>query len=71
MKTKLLPTSFTRVAPALFLALAGLFFSPSTHAQTTSWNAYRDFYLSPTVSGWGGSTYPSDFGSAWGYYMVK
>ena len=69
MRAKLIPTSLARVAPAFLLALAGFFLSPSAYAQATSWNAYRDFYLSPTVSGWGGSTYPSAFGSAWGYYM--
>ena len=35
----------------------------------TTWNAYNDFYLSPTASGWGGATSPSALGTAWGYYM--
>lgn len=33
------------------------------------WNAYNDFYLSPTAAGWGGATSPSSTGQAWGYYM--
>jgi hypothetical protein len=33
------------------------------------WNAYDDFYLSPTAAGWGGATSPSVTGAAWGYYM--
>ena len=33
------------------------------------WNAYNDFYLSPTAAGWGGATSPSLTGAAWGYYM--
>ena len=39
----------------------------SSHAAPTTWNAYNDFYLSPTAEGWGGST--SALGTAWGYYM--
>ena len=35
----------------------------------TQWNAYNDFYFSPTASGWGGATSPSALGTAWGYYM--
>lgn len=40
-------------------------------AQTQAqWNAYNDFYLSPTASGWSGATSPSSaLGTAWGYYM--
>lgn len=37
-------------------------------AQVTSWNAYNDFYLSPTAAGWTGATTPSAAGAAWGYY---
>jgi len=37
-------------------------------AAPTSWNAFDDFYLSPTASGWGGATSPSSAGAAWGYY---
>jgi len=37
------------------------------HAAPTTWNAYNDFYLSPTASGWTGNT--SALGTAWGYYM--
>lgn len=42
--------------------------SAHTQAQVTSWNAYNDFYLSPTATGWTGATSPSSAGSAWGYY---
>lgn len=34
----------------------------------TSWNAYDDFYLAPSASGWTGATSPSQAGNAWGYY---
>lgn len=37
----------------------------------TSWNAYNDFYLSPTATGWTGATSPSVSGSAWGYYAAN
>lgn len=33
------------------------------------WDAYSDFYLSPTAAGWSGATSPSTTGAAWGYYM--
>ena len=33
-----------------------------------NWNAYNDFYLAPTASGWTGATTPGLMGSAWGYY---
>ena len=35
------------------------------------WNAYNDFYLSPTAAGWGGATSPSLTGAAWGYYAAN
>ena len=38
---------------------------------TTNWNAARDFYLSPTATGWTGDTTPSKAGSAWGYYAAN
>jgi len=41
------------------------------HAQITSWNAYSNFYLSPTAAGWSGDTSPSAAGSAWGYYAAN
>lgn len=44
------------------VALASL-----ARAQGT-YNAYNDFYLSPTAAGWGGATTPSVTGAAWGYY---
>ncbi len=37
-------------------------------AVPMSWNAFDDFYLSPTAAGWGGATSPSAAGAAWGYY---
>lgn len=40
-------------------------------AVPTSWNAYNDFYLSPTAAGWGGATSPSAAGAAWGYYAAN
>lgn len=36
-----------------------------------SWDAYGDFYLSPTAAGWGGATSPSTSGVAWGYYAAN
>ena len=47
--------------------------SPS-HALTagTTWNAYNDFYLSPSTGGWSGATSPSSaLGTAWGYYAAN
>ena len=61
MKTKLIPTSFTRVAPALFLALAGSILPTSAHAQVTSWNAFDDFYVNVPATG-GAGDFPK---SAW------
>ena len=43
--------------------------SAQSHAQVAVWNAYNDFYFSPSASGWGGATSPSAAGAAWGYYM--
>lgn len=43
----------------------------SGRAQITSWNAYSNFYLSPTAAGWGGATNPSAAGAAWGYYAAN
>jgi len=42
-------------------------------AQTQAqWNAYDNFYLSPTAAGWGGATSPSSaLGTAWGYYAAN
>lgn len=34
-------------------------------------NAYRDFYLSPTASGWTGATNPSGAKTNWGYYAAN
>jgi len=43
--------------------------SAQSQAVVTAWNAYNDFYFSPSASGWGGATTPSAAGAAWGYYM--
>ena len=50
------------------VAVAAVTVAAPAQAQT-SWNAYDDFYLSPTAAGWGGATSPSASGAAWGYYM--
>jgi hypothetical protein len=39
--------------------------------QIVSWNAYSNFYLSPTAAGWTGDTTPSAAGAAWGYYAAN
>lgn len=52
------------IASAAFVASAA-----PAWAQVTSWNAFNDFYLSPTAAGWTGATSPTVSGSAWGYYM--
>ena len=49
-------------------AVAAVTVATPARAQT-SWNAYNDFYFSPTAAGWGGATSPSATGAAWGYYM--
>ena len=49
-------------------AVAAVTVAAPARAQTI-WNAYNDFYLSPTAAGWGGATSPSATGAAWGYYM--
>ena len=49
-------------------AVAAVTVAAPAQAQT-SWNAYNDFYFSPTAAGWGGATSPSATGAAWGYYM--
>lgn len=49
-------------------AVAAVTVAAPARAQT-SWNAYNDFYLSPTAAGWGGATSPSATGAAWGQYM--
>jgi hypothetical protein len=60
-------------ATRLLLTLSALLFSvaASARAEITSWNAYNDFYLSPTAPGWGGATSPSAAGAAWGYYLAN
>jgi len=58
-----------KTALAIFLAV--VLATPFVQAQITSWNAYNDFYLSPTAAGWGGATTPSAAGAAWGYYAAN
>jgi len=55
-----------RLLPSTLFAVVALVSFAS--AQGT-YNAYNDFYLSPTAPGWGGATSPSATGTAWGYYM--
>lgn len=43
--------------------------SAQSQAQVAVWDAYNDFYFSPSASGWGGATSPGAAGAAWGYYM--
>jgi len=62
-------TSSRNAALATFLAV--MLLAPFVQAQITSWNAYSDFYLSPTAAGWGGATTPSAAGAAWGYYAAN
>jgi len=50
-------------------ALAATGTAPALATAVTNWNAYDDFYLSPTATGWTGATSPTVSGSAWGYYM--
>lgn len=52
----------------LMVCFAAAAVAAPARAQTI-WNAYNDFYLSPTAAGWGGATSPSATGAAWGYYM--
>jgi autotransporter-associated beta strand protein len=40
----------------------------AANIAVANWNAYRDFYLAPTASGWSGATNPGPMESAWGYY---
>lgn len=61
MSNSLLP----KTAAALLVATV---LTSLVSAQTT-YNAFNDFYLSPTAIGWGGATNPSTAGSTWGYYM--
>jgi hypothetical protein len=56
---------------ALAACLAVMSVTSFVHAQITSWNAYSNFYLSPTAAGWSGDTSPSAAGSAWGYYAAN
>lgn len=55
------------------LAKFGLavFLGWSSHGQAQTWNAYNDFYLSPTAPGWTGATSASALGTAWGYYAAN
>jgi len=60
-----LATATLRFAAAV---VAAVMVAAPARAETI-WNAYNDFYLSPTAAGWGGATSPSATGAAWGYYM--
>jgi len=68
MKTKLLPTSFARMAPALFLALAGSILPLSAHSQVTSWSAFDDFYVNVPATGGAGDFPQSAWASLAGQY---
>lgn len=59
-----------RLAVFVIAALSVISAVPAS-AVVTSWNAFNDFYLSPTATGWGGATSPSAAGAAWGYYMAN
>jgi hypothetical protein len=48
---------------------AAALLSPSRAALL--YNAYNDFYLSPTASGWGGAVTPTSAGQTWGYYAAN
>ena len=61
--------SLRSLLPAFVLFAVAL--PTSGHAQITTWNAYNDFYLSPTAAGWSGATSPSAAGAAWGYYAAN
>lgn len=52
-------------------ALAAIGTAPARAVPVTTWNAFDDFYLSPTATGWGGATSPSTAGAAWGYYAAN
>ena len=41
------------------------------YIPTYRWNAFKDFYLSPTAEGSPVPTTPSKAGSAWGYYAAN
>ena len=45
--------------------------SKVTQTVGTTWNAYSDFYLTPTAASWGGATSPSAKGAAFGYYAAN
>lgn len=53
---------------ALLVALVSLAALTSLGGAQTTYNAYNDFYFSPTAPGWGGATTPSVTGATWGYY---
>ncbi len=52
----------------LMVCFAAAAVAAPARAQTI-WNAYNDFYFSPTAAGWGGATSPWATGAAWGQYM--
>ena len=64
------PILSTRWLQFALLYAASWVLQPAAQAQS-SWNAYNDFYLSPSVVEWGGATTPSATGNAWGYYAAN
>lgn len=54
----------------VFAFLAVIAFAPSGRAALI-FNAYSDFYLSPTAAGWGGAVTPTLAGQTWGYYAAN
>ncbi|MEI6238789.1 MAG: PEP-CTERM sorting domain-containing protein [Planctomycetia bacterium] len=61
-------TKLLRAVIGAVLFASALVSSHVAIAVPTSWNAFNDFYLSPTATGWTGATSPSSTGAAWGYY---
>jgi hypothetical protein len=60
-----------QILGTLVASMAIIVSAASARAQVTSWNAFNDFYLSPTAAGWTGATSPSAAGAAWGYYAAN
>lgn len=56
--------------PLLVACVALTLFTSLARSQST-FNAYHDFYLSPTANGWTGATNPSTTGASWGYYAAN
>jgi hypothetical protein len=56
---------------SVVLAVAVLAQPFAACGEENVWNAYQDFYLDPTATGWQGATAPSKSGAAWGYYAAN